>query len=87
MTTTVREILQRRDAIRTELSGILDAHPDGALPDEVRARADALETSAGLLNNCPRCPDPGNDESSPDRGLDLGQCDPNLQRIGCGAWV
>jgi HK97 family phage major capsid protein len=48
---TIREILQRRDAIRGELRGILDQHPDGALPDEVRTRADALETAAGLLND------------------------------------
>jgi HK97 family phage major capsid protein len=48
---SLREILQRRDALRVELRGILDQHPDGALPDEVRARADELEASAGLLND------------------------------------
>jgi HK97 family phage major capsid protein len=47
---TLREILARRDAIRVELRGIIDASPDGNLSDEVRARADALEAEAGRLN-------------------------------------
>lgn len=51
---TLREILARRDAIRVELRGIIDASPDGNLSDEVRARADALEAEAGRLNDAER---------------------------------
>jgi HK97 family phage major capsid protein len=49
--TSLRDILRRRDEIRVDLRGIIDAHPDGALPDEVRARADALEAEATRLND------------------------------------
>lgn len=48
---TLREILQSRDAGKDELRGILTAHPDGNLPDEQRARADALEAEIGRLND------------------------------------
>src|SRR5437764_1757182 len=48
---TIRELLARKDEIRTELRGILDKHPDGNLPDEVRQRADALDAEAGRLND------------------------------------
>jgi HK97 family phage major capsid protein len=51
---TLREILQRREAIRAELRGIIDQHSDGNLPDETRARADALEAEAGRLNDAER---------------------------------
>lgn len=50
---TLREILVRRDAIRVELRGILDANPTG-LPDDIATRADALETEAGRLNDLER---------------------------------
>lgn len=50
---TIREILTRRDAIRTDLRGILSAHPDG-LPEEHRARADELEAEAARLNDLER---------------------------------
>src|SRR5689334_10182449 len=46
----LRAILQRREAIRAELRGIIDQHPDG-LPDEVRARCDELEKEATTLND------------------------------------
>ena len=49
----LREILQRREAIRTDLRSILDKHVDGALPDEVRTRADELEAEAGRLRSVP----------------------------------
>src|ERR1700722_2138195 len=48
---TLREILARRDAIRTDLRGILTAHPDGAFPDEVRTKDDALEAEADRLTD------------------------------------
>jgi HK97 family phage major capsid protein len=48
---TLREILARRETIRTELRGIIDQHPDGTLTDEVRARADELETEANRLTD------------------------------------
>ena len=48
---TIREILARRDAIRTELRVILDKFPDGNLPDPDRRRAAELETEAGRLND------------------------------------
>lgn len=51
---TIREILARRDAIRVELRGILEQHPDGNLPDEVRQRADAIEAEATRLNDAER---------------------------------
>jgi HK97 family phage major capsid protein len=51
---TIREILQRRDAIRTDLRGILDQYKDGNLPDEARSRADELEAEAGRLNDAER---------------------------------
>lgn len=51
---TLREILARRDAIRVEMRGIIDASPDGNLSDEIRARADALEAEAGRLNEAER---------------------------------
>lgn len=46
---TVREILARRDAIRTELRSIHAAHPD-TLPPEVQTRWAALEAEAATLN-------------------------------------
>jgi HK97 family phage major capsid protein len=47
---TLREILARRETIRTELRSILDAAPDGNLGDEARTRADALQAEAERLN-------------------------------------
>jgi hypothetical protein len=46
----LRAILQRREALRAELRGILNEHPDGDLPDDVRQRADALEAEATRLH-------------------------------------
>jgi HK97 family phage major capsid protein len=40
---TIRELLVRRDAIKTELRGILEKHETGELPTEVSTRADELE--------------------------------------------
>jgi len=51
---TLREILNRREAIRTELRAINDAHPDAALPAEVETRAAALEAEAVQLNAAER---------------------------------
>lgn len=53
-TLNIREILSRRDQIRTELTTILDAAPDGDLPAEARARFDSLEAEAGRLNDAER---------------------------------
>jgi HK97 family phage major capsid protein len=47
---TLREILQRRDAIKVELRGILDTHQAGELPDQVQTRADELEAEAARLD-------------------------------------
>jgi HK97 family phage major capsid protein len=48
---SIREILARRDAIRVDLRAILEAHPDGALPDDIRQKADNLEAEAARLND------------------------------------
>lgn len=50
----VRQILARRDEIRVELRGICEKHSDGALPDDVRQRADELEEEANRLNDLER---------------------------------
>jgi HK97 family phage major capsid protein len=47
---TIREILTRREAIRTELRSIADAHPDGTLPEPQASRWAALEAEAASLN-------------------------------------
>jgi HK97 family phage major capsid protein len=49
--TTLRDLLARKDAIRVELRSIIDAHPDGNLPDEKRTRADSLEAEATRLTD------------------------------------
>ena len=46
---TLRENLQRKEAIRLELRGLADANP-GDMPAEVQARWDALEAEATALN-------------------------------------
>lgn len=46
---TIREILSRRDAIRTEMRSINTTHPDG-LPVEVQTRWTTLEAEAEGLN-------------------------------------
>ncbi len=46
---TIREILARRDAIRTEMRGLHEAHPE-AMPDAAAARWTALEAEATALN-------------------------------------
>jgi HK97 family phage major capsid protein len=46
---TIREILQRREAIRLEMRAIVDGHPDGNLPDDKATRFTALETEATTL--------------------------------------
>jgi HK97 family phage major capsid protein len=51
---TLREILSRRDAIRTELRSLIDKHADGNLPDEARGRADELEAEAERLTAAER---------------------------------
>ena len=50
----LREILARRDAIRVELRGILEKHPDGAMPADVQTRTTDLEAEAGRLNDAER---------------------------------
>lgn len=47
---TLRELLAKREAIRTELRSILDASTDGNLTDEQRGRADTLQAEAAGLN-------------------------------------
>jgi HK97 family phage major capsid protein len=51
MTVSLRQTLARQAEIRTEFGAILEAHPDGNLPDEIRTRADALEAEAGRLTD------------------------------------
>jgi HK97 family phage major capsid protein len=51
---THREILVRRDQLRTELGAILEAHGTAELPAEVRVRADELEAEATRLNDVER---------------------------------
>jgi len=51
---SLRQILQRRDEIRTELSGMLEQYPLGDMPDEQRSRADGLEAEATRLNDAER---------------------------------
>ncbi|MBI0432810.1 phage major capsid protein [Roseomonas sp. KE0001] len=51
---SIRDLISRREAIRAELRDILDKHPDGALPDETRARADALEAEALRVTDAER---------------------------------
>jgi HK97 family phage major capsid protein len=52
--TSLRDLLQRRDQLRTDLQAIIAAHPDGTLPDEVRQRADEIEAEAARLNEMER---------------------------------
>jgi HK97 family phage major capsid protein len=47
----LRDVLQRKDEIRSDLSAILAAHPDGNLDDATKARADALEQEATRLTD------------------------------------
>ncbi|MGY4803448.1 phage major capsid protein [Teichococcus aerofrigidensis] len=51
---SIRDLISRREAIRAELHDILAKHPDGALPDETRARADALEAEALRVTDAER---------------------------------
>ena len=50
----LRQILSRREEIRTELRALIDKYPDGALPDEAQQHADTLEAEAGQLNAAER---------------------------------
>jgi HK97 family phage major capsid protein len=47
---TIREILQRREAVRKEMRAIVDGHPDGSLPEDKATRFAALEAEATTLN-------------------------------------
>src|SRR6185312_6091754 len=54
MPQTVRQILERREAIRTEMAAIHAQHPDGTLPAEAETRWAALSAEADALNAAER---------------------------------
>jgi hypothetical protein len=70
MTPTVAEVVEiteRRDLAAVEVAQVAVPPVEGGLDREMKL---------------PQMPGPGNDELSPDRRLNLGKRDPDLERIG-----